>query len=124
MAVQKYSDLKIPGARAEQIWPILISLAYNRQTITYGGLAGMLGFEGAGVFAGILGQIMNWCAANDVPPLTILVVNSKTGLPGEGLTTPADLNADREKVFDYDWYDLVAPGAAALAAASVEARTN
>lgn len=122
--MQKYSELKMPGARAEQIWPILIGLAYDRRTITYGGLAEVLGFEGAGVFSGILGQIMHWCAANDVPPLTILVVNSKSGLPGDGLTTPDDLNADREVVFGYDWYDLVAPRAADLAAASVEARAG
>lgn len=122
MAIQKYSDVKAPGTRAEQIWPILIALAYNRQTITYGGLAEILGFGGAGVFAGILGQIMHWCAANELPPLTILVVNAQTGLPGEGLTTPEDLHADREKVFGWDWYDVVAPRAAALAAASIDAR--
>lgn len=121
MGTHRYDELQTPGARAQQIWPILIALAYNRQTITYGGLADVLGFGGAGVFSGILGQIMNWCAANELPPLTVLVVNSATGLPGLGLTTPADLHAEREEVFNHDWYGLVAPLAAELAQASVDA---
>lgn len=124
MAIERYDELKTPGARAQQIWPILIGLAYNRQTITYGGLADALGFGGAGVFAGILGQIMNWCDANGLPPLTVLVVNTSTGLPGAGLTTLENVNADREKVFDYDWFGLVAPLSDALAAASVNVRAS
>ncbi len=94
--------------RALQIWQILIGAARNRQILTYGILSDMLGYRGAGVLAQQLGHIMYYCQQNELPPLTILVVNQDTGLPGEGLTG-ADLNADRESVFRYDWYSIIPP---------------
>jgi putative restriction endonuclease len=106
--VRKFSDEPILPLRALQIWQILISAAHNRQILTYGMLAGMLGYEGAGVLAQPLGHIMYYCQQNKLPPLTILVVNQDTGLPGEGLTG-ADLNADRESAFRYDWYSIIPP---------------
>lgn len=109
MPVKLFSDVTSATSRATQIFPILIAAAANRQTLTYGVLADMLGFGGAGVFATQLGHIMHWCADNDLPPLTVLVVNAKTGLPGAGLWRIENLHADREKVFGYSWYQLVPP---------------
>jgi hypothetical protein len=43
------------------------------------------------------------------PPLTVLVVNQETGLPGEGLSTLEEVNEDREAVFDFDWFGLEPP---------------
>lgn len=106
--VRQFSDEPILPMRALQIWQILISAARNRQILTYGILASMLGYGGAGVLAQPLGHIMYYCQQNELPPLTILVVNQDTGLPGEGLTG-ADLNADRESVFRYDWYSIIPP---------------
>jgi hypothetical protein len=60
------------------------------------------------VLAHPLGHLMHYCRQHQLPPLTVLVVNQTTGLPGEGLTD-ADLNADREGVFNFDWYALVPP---------------
>ena len=91
-------------ARAMQVWQILVAAAHERRTLTYGDLADILGFGGAGVLAQILGLIMNYCKSNNLPPLTILVVNQNTGLPGEGLTTVANLPQDRESVYRYNWY--------------------
>jgi len=91
-----------------QIWLILVSKAHNRQTVTYGQLAQLLGFKGAGTLAHPLGHIMHYCIQNDVPPLTVLVVNQGTGLPGDGLVG-AELNADREAVFEFNWFGLVPP---------------
>ena len=79
-------------------------------------LAEMLGYRGAGTLSRILGHIMFYCQQNALPPLTVLVVNQDTGLPGEGLTG-ADLNADREAVFNYDWYGLFPPAPEDLSAA-------
>ena len=106
--VRRFSDEPILPMRALQIWQILISAARNRQLLTYGILASMLGYERAGVLAQPLGHIMYYCQQNELPPLTILVVNQDTGVPGEGLTG-ADLNADRESVFRYDWYSIIPP---------------
>ncbi len=103
-----FKDSPSNSLRALQIWQILICKASQRQTLTYGLLAQALGFHGAGTLAQPLGHIMFYCRQNSLPPLTVLVVNQETGLPGEGLTE-VDLNADRESVFRYDWYSLVPP---------------
>ena len=79
-------------------------------------LADLLRFKGAGVLAHMLGHIMGYCRQNSLPPLTVLVVNQQTGLPGEGLTG-VDPNADREAVFNYDWYAICPPTLEQLAAA-------
>ena len=50
--------------------------------------------------------IMKYCAENNLPPLTILVVSEKSGKPGEGLTTIKDMDQDRESVFAFNWYGL------------------
>lgn len=89
--------------------------------MTYGHLARLLGFERAGTLAHILGHIMHYCIQNDLPPLTVLVVNQETGLPGEGLTG-ADLNADREIAFNFNWFGLVPPSPRELADAYDGAR--
>lgn len=92
--------------RAMQVWQVLISAAQNRQTLTYKMLANHLEFEGAGVFAHILGRVMVFCETNDLPPLTCLVVNQTTGLPGAGLTTIEDLPKDRESVYNHNWFSM------------------
>ena len=95
--------------RALQIWSLLVCAARDRRTYTYGGLASALGMGGAGVMAGFLGPIMYYCQKNQLPPLTVLVVNQETGLPGTGLKTLENVNLDREKVFGYDWFQMEPP---------------
>ena len=109
--IEKFDNNPSNASRAVQIWQILISKAHNRQIITYGILADLLGFGGAGVLAQKLGHIMYFCTQNNLPPLTALVVNNKTGLPeGEGLNKfVSDLNSAREDVFKYNWYALYPP---------------
>lgn len=93
--------------RALQIWQVLISLAHNRQTITYEKLTDLIGMGNVSVgLTQPLEIIMNYCKENNLPPLTILVVQKHSGQPGQGLTTIEELNADREKVFNYEWYKL------------------
>ena len=93
--------------RALQIWQVLLGLAYNRQTITYEKLAELIGMGNISVgLTQPLVLLMNYCKENNLPPLTILVVQKYTGIPGQGLTTIEDLNKDREDVFNYEWYKL------------------
>ncbi len=96
-------------SRAVQIWQILIGKAHNRQTITYGQLAKLLPFRGAGVMAQVLDRIMKFCIQNRLPPLTILVVNDTTGSPGNGLILEGAENSEREKVFKHDWFGIQVP---------------
>lgn len=90
--------------RAMQIWQILIAAAYDRRTLTYQQVGQCLGIKGGGVFAQSLGLIMNYCQQKKLPPLTCLVVNKTTGLPGLGLTTVTNLPKDRESVYKFNWY--------------------
>ena len=113
---QRFSQNPTRPGRAVQIWLILIGAAYSRQILTYRILANLLSYKGAGVLADTLGHIMFYCREEGLPPLTVLVVNQETGLPGEGLTE-TDLNADRERVFNFNWYDVVPPTHEQLAAA-------
>ena len=90
--IKKFSEVKTHPSRALQAWQILVSSAMNRQTQTYKQLSThMFGNQ------------------NNLPPLTVIVVNSKTGLPGDEIPVSEDLNALREKVYDFDWFDIYPP---------------
>ena len=109
MALRYFKDNPTLRDRALQIYLILIGDAKRRETITYGVLAGLLGYgtgghSGGGVMADRLGPIMRWCARNALPALTSLVVNQETGTPGEGLTTVSDdaFPAEQQRVFKFD----------------------
>ena len=106
MSKEKNSMSKLE--RALQIWTVLIGKAYNRQILTYGELAEIIGFRGAGVLGTYLDFIMRYCDNKKYPPLTCIVVNKKEGKPGEGLITIDRENfaLKREEVFNYKWYQL------------------
>ena len=92
--------------RAMQIWQILIAAAHNRQTLTYGQIADHLQFERAGVLSQPLDRITFYCISKNLPPLTCLVVNQKTGIPGSGFTNVGDLPHNREAVYQQNWFAL------------------
>jgi hypothetical protein len=106
-------------ARAVQAWQILISKAMNRQTMTYEGLSRLMyGKDAAGVLAGILGHVAFYCKENHIPPLTTLVVGKEPGKPGDRIPVdPVKIDEEREKVYQYDWYNVYPPTEADLTAA-------
>ena len=55
-----------------------------------------------------LEYILRYCEKNQLPSLTVLVVNQETGLPGSGFP-PEDVHSERERVFRFDWFGLVPP---------------
>jgi hypothetical protein len=118
--VRRFSQIKKNEWRALQIWQILIAAAHNRQTLTYGLLAKLLGYKGAGVFALQLGHIAHYCNLHGLPPLTSIVVNEETGLPGEGIPVHNAL-AQREAVYRYGWFDLALPTPAEFLQATAQA---
>lgn len=108
------------SARALQAWQILVGKAMNRQTITYEGLSKLMySKSAAGVLASILGHVAFFCNENGLPPLTAIVVNSTSGLPGEHIPVDdlAKLNEKREEVYRHDWYDVYPPSEDDLGAA-------
>jgi hypothetical protein len=80
--------------------------AHNRQTLTYGTVARLIGMKRAGVMNQMLDYLVCYCKDHGLPPITILVANKGSGKPGKGLTTIEELNQDRERVFNYNWFAL------------------
>lgn len=112
MPKELFADDSHVKTRALQAYLVLIGLAWNRQTITYGDLSqDRMEFGHGGILASPLGCIMGWCYENGLPPLTALVVNGETGIPGEGLYVerPGDLPAAQQEVFEFNWYSLFPP---------------
>jgi len=107
--IRLFDDNPSRASRAIQIWQILVGKAHNRQTITYGELASLIGHEGAGTMGNFSDPIMRYCIQNELRPLTILVVNRDTGSPGEGLVLRGDENSEREAVYQYPWYNIYPP---------------
>ena len=96
--------------RAVQAWQYLIAKATNRQLVRYLELAALMGYSDNRPLSHILNYIMVYCAQNDLPPLTGIVVN-KDGTPGSGFTEVSrfDLDRKREEVFSIKWFEIAPP---------------
>lgn len=111
--------------RASQIWAVLALAAAHRQTLTYSQVA-----DATGAFRGGIGQLLepiqSFCIENRLPPLTILVVQRESGLPGSGFTgaTADELASAQARVFAFDWLQHGNPGAAKLEEAVIRAPSN
>lgn len=102
--------------RAYQLWPLLAFLATHRQTITYGVVSQIVGVP-AVALGQSRGPIQNYCLKNKLPPLTIVVVNQDTGLPGLGFVAVDTLSAsqfarEQARVFDFAWMERTCPSIA------------
>ena len=111
--------------RSTQIWAVLAWAARNRQNITYGQLA-----QATGAFTGGLGAwlepIQSYCIINKLPPLTVLVVQQESGMPGSGFTgaTAAELATAQARVFSFNWLEHGNPGAERLEQAAKQEPSN
>jgi hypothetical protein len=90
--------------RASQIWAVLAWAAKNRQSLTYTQLSNLIGVPPPGL-GQLLEPIQSYCSINNLPPLTILVVQQESGLPGSGFTgaSAGDLAKAQMTVFSEDW---------------------
>jgi hypothetical protein len=104
--------------RASQIWAVLAWAASHRQNITYSQLAQVTGAFTGGLGA-LLEPIQSYCILKGLPPLTVLVVQQESGLPGSGFTgaTAGDLASAQAKVFACNWLEHGNPGAEQLESA-------
>ncbi len=111
--------------RASQIWAVLAWAASHRQNIAYSLLS-----EATGAFTGGLGRLLepiqSYCQLNSLPPLTILVVQQESGLPGSGFTaaSASELASAQEKVFAFDWLKHGNPGPEQLEKAVTQLPSN
>ena len=95
--------------RAYRAWPVLVNIAKQRRTATYGELGAAIGIHHRTVRF-VLGVIQAYCMEEGHRPLTILIVNA-SGKPGSGFIAH-DLNQFEEgleEVWDYDWSALENP---------------
>jgi putative restriction endonuclease len=115
------SDGANQWTRAYLAWEELVDYARKRLTVTYETLGKLIGVHHRAVrFA--LALIQDYCLENRLPPLSILVVNKNTRLPGEGFIA---WNADNiaeglEQVWGFDWTGHGNPFAFAAGGATKE----
>jgi len=57
----------------------------------------------------MLAPIQTYCQKRKKPPLTILVVKGKRGIPGVGFIAAKDIPAAQQKVFAFDWLKYGCP---------------
>jgi hypothetical protein len=98
------------SVRALQAWQYLIGKAANRQIVQYDELSHLMGYSDNRPLGVILGCIMFYCQQNDMPPLTLIVVN-QSGIPGEGFSAEEleNYHQRREDVYGFPWFELVPP---------------
>lgn len=101
---------KKSAVRALQAWQYLIGKAANRQIVQYEELRILMEYPTSNPLTPALGCIMLYCEQNDLPPLTLIVVN-KFGVPGEGFTAEhiQNYHQRREDVFNFSWFKLMPP---------------
>ena len=97
--------------RASQIWAVLAWAAKHRQTVTYPQLGKLIGVPQMGL-GQLLEPIQSHCMAKGLPPLTALVVQQDSGLPGTGFIgeRAEDLGRAQAAVFKEDWLKVGNPG--------------
>lgn len=122
--MKRFNPTSTQLLRACQAWQILVGAAMSRQTLTYLGLSELMyGKAAQGVLDRILGHIAFYCQDNDLPVLTCIVVNQTTGLPGQAIPMSLEeINAERERVYSEDWYDIHPPTAEDLREVSERSR--
>jgi hypothetical protein len=94
--------------RAAQLWSLLALAAHNRQVLTYSLVAQLTGVARVGL-GQCLEPIQSYCLVHGLPPLTILVVSDKSGMPGVGFIAAHDIPRSQQEVFKYDWLGRGAP---------------
>lgn len=95
---------------ASLAWGPLVQSAAQHHLLTYQDLAQPLGLRGARPVRFALGPIQSLCLEKRLPPLTSIVINKHTRLPGLGFIAWAgDLKEAHDSVFAFDWSLVPAP---------------
>jgi hypothetical protein len=95
--------------RSLQLWPLLAFAARSQKILSYRLIQQLTGIPRQGIGA-FLGPLQDYCKRRNLPPLTALVVNEVTGLPGHGFTESRNnVLAEQSRVFVFDWLGRGAP---------------
>jgi putative restriction endonuclease len=110
--------------RAARAWPVLVKIAADSATITYGQLAKAIGIHHRPLRY-VLGRLQDHCIEEELPPLTILVVRGGDRRPGTGfIGWEAELDDRRALVHAFDWSSLPNPFEYAIDGPSYEELVN
>lgn len=90
------------------IWPLLVFAAENRRVLTYDLLGRLIGVREHDL-GPLLEPIQSYCILKGRPPLTSIVVNARSGLPGEGFIAASNLPQAQAETFLFDWLAYPAP---------------
>jgi hypothetical protein len=88
--------------RSQQLWSLLALASRNRQILTYDMVSRMTGLIRPSI-GQMLAPIQDYCIMRKLPPLTILVVQEESGLPGSGFIAAQDIPMAQQNVFAHDW---------------------
>jgi hypothetical protein len=102
-------------ATATPAFALLAGLASRGERMTYADFAFALGLPSPRNLGWLLGPLLGWCRAGDLPPLPIVVVRRADGRPSGGYE-PGEVAAETARVFAFDWSTVAPPTAAELAA--------
>jgi hypothetical protein len=94
--------------RAAQLWSLLVFAAQTQKILSYTMIENLTRLPKVGV-GGFLSPIQDYCKHHELPPLTALVVNEDTGLPGGGFTGATDVFAAQSRVFVFNWFKHKSP---------------
>ncbi|MBK8136286.1 MAG: hypothetical protein IPK52_10645 [Chloroflexi bacterium] len=99
-------------------WEELVHQAKSGRKLTYTDLGSLLGYNSPLGIGPILDFIFHYCKLRRLPPLTVIVVNKSTGVPGDGMGeySPGDFDA----VFRYDWQSHPVPSPAEFKEAALQ----
>jgi hypothetical protein len=88
-------------------------------------VAQLIGVPTAGL-GQLLEPIQSYCILHGLPPLTVLVVQQESGLPGSGFTgaSASDFAKAQSNVFAHDWLAHGNPQPERLEAAVVQLPSN
>ncbi len=90
------------------IWPLLVFAVKNRRVLTYATLGKLIGVPPADL-GRLLEPIQSHCILKGLPPLTSIVVDARTGLPGEGFIAADNVPQAQAETFRFDWYGVPVP---------------
>jgi len=90
------------------IWHLLVMSADNRQILNYDRLARLMGVPEADL-GRLLEPIQSHCILKGLPPLTSIVVNSRTGMPGEGFIAADNVPQAQAETFLFNWLEQPTP---------------
>jgi hypothetical protein len=92
--------------RLTQLWSLLVESAHAQRVLTYDIIGQLIGVpeQAIGCF---LRPIQDYCQFNDLPPLTVLILNEEAGPPA--LNETGDESEKRARVYFFDWFSQKSP---------------